>query len=243
MQDCTMRRRDLLTGFALAATAAQSQQPSPETVYIPTVQRVEDRKFLHDFMDDFSFADLVTAAPTIRITHIPVVLDRKTGPYGTIYGHISRNNPQQQAFDGKAQAVLVFHGPESYISPTWYAKAESVPTWNFAIVHASGKLKPITDKADLHELLANLIHKFEGRYPQSTYDFSKLPDSYVYPLMGGIIGFEMQIEELEEKCKLGQERSEVDRQSIVKHLATAWHEPTMAEFTAAFYERQKKSSG
>lgn len=169
----------MLTGLALAATAAQTQQPSPETVYIPAVQRVEDRKFLHDFMDDFPFVDLVTASPTIRITHIPVVLDRKAGPYGTIYGHIARNNPQQQTFDGKTQAVIVFHGPESYISPTWYEKPESVPTWNFAVVHASGKLKPIADKANLHELLANLIHKFEGRYPQSAYDFSKLPDSYV----------------------------------------------------------------
>ena len=128
----------------------------------------------------------------------------------------------------------MFHGPESYISPNWYEKAEAVPTWNFAVVHASGRLKPITGKTELHELLANLIHKFESRYPQSTYDFSKLPDSYVYPMIGGIIGFEMQIDEIEGKCKLGQDRSEADRHSIVKHLETAWREPSMAEFTAEF---------
>lgn len=238
-----MKRRDLLAGFAVAATGLEGQQPGPETVYIPKVQRVEDRQFLHDVMDEFSFVDLVTATPTIRITHIPVVLDRKKGPYGTIIGHISKNNPQQQAFDGAVPAVIVFHGPESYISPTWYAKAEAVPTWNFAVVHASGKLKAITEKAALHELLANLIHKFEGRYPSSTYDFSKLPDNYVYPMMGGIVGFEMQIDGLEGKFKLGHDRSEEDRQSIVKHLPGAWHEPTMAEFTAAFYERQKKAAG
>jgi transcriptional regulator len=235
-----MRRRDLLAGLALAATAAESQQPNPESVYIPPVQKVEDRKFLHDFMDEFSFADLITASPSIRITHIPVLLDRGAGPYGTIIGHISRNNAQQQAFDGKSPAVIVFHGPESYISPTWYAKTEAVPTWNFAVVHASGKLKPITDKPALHDLLAQLIHKFEGRYPQSTYDFSKLPDNYVYPMIGGIIGFEMQIEGLEGKCKLGQERSDADKEGILKHLPTAWHEPTITEFTANFYEHQKK---
>jgi len=239
-----MNRRDLLATLALGAvTNLEAQQPGPETVYIPKVQRVEDRKFLHDFMDEFSFVDLITATPTIRITHIPCVLDRKKGAYGTIYGHISKNNPQQQAFDGAAPAVIVFHGPESYISPTWYSKTEAVPTWNFAVVHASGKLKAITDKTALHELLANLIHKFEGRYPGSTYDFSKLPDNYVYPMIGGIVGFEMEIEGIEGKCKLGQDRSEEDRQSIVKHLPTAWHEPTMAEFTAAFYERQKKAAG
>jgi transcriptional regulator len=238
-----MNRRDLLSTLALVGAVAEGQQSasSPETVYIPKVQRVEDRKFLHDFMDEFSFADLVTAAPTIRITHIPVILDRDIGPYGTIYGHISKNNTQQQAFDGNAQAVIVFHGPESYISPTWYEKAEAVPTWNFAVVHASGKLKAVTDPKALHEFLGKLIHKFESRYPQSTYDFSKLPDTYVYPMINGIIGFEMKIEEIEGKCKLGQDRSEADRQSIVKHLTTAWREPSMSEFTANFYERQKKS--
>ena len=235
-----MKRRDLLAGLALAATAAESQQPSPESVYIPPVQKVEDRKFLHDFMDEFSFVDLVTANPTIRITHIPVLLDRTDGPYGTIFGHISRNNPQQQTFDGKSQAVIVFHGPESYISPTWYAKTEAVPTWNFAVVHASGKLNPITDKTALHDLLAKLIHKYEGRYPQSTYDFSKLPDGYVYPMVEHIIGFEMQIDELEGKCKVGQERSDADKEGILKHLPTAWRESSLAEFTAAFYQRQKK---
>jgi transcriptional regulator len=235
-----MKRRDLLAGLALAATAAEGQQPSPESVYIPPVQKVEDRKFLHDFMDEYSFVDLITANPTIRITHIPVLLDRTAGPYGAIIGHISRNNPQQQTFDGKSQAVIVFHGPESYISPTWYAKTEAVPTWNFAVVHASGKLKPITDKTALHDLLAKLIHKFEGRYPQSTYDFSKLPDNYVYPMIEHIIGFEMPIDELEGKCKVGQERSDADKEGILKHLPTAWREPSLAEFTAAFYERQKK---
>jgi len=235
-----MKRRDLLAGLALAATAGEAQQPSPESVYIPPVQKVEDRKFLHDFMDEFSFVDLVTANPTIRITHIPILLDRTAGPYGTIIGHISRNNPQQQTFDGKSQAVIVFHGPESYISPAWYAKTEAVPTWNFAVVHASGKLKPITDKTALHDLLAKLIHKFEGRYPQSTYDFSKLPDGYVYPMIEHIIGFEMQIDELEGKCKVGQERSDADKAGILKNLPTAWREPSLAEFTAAFYERQKK---
>jgi len=237
-----MKRRDLLAGFALAATAAENQQPGPETVYIPAVQRVEDRKFLHDFMDDFSFVDLITASPTIRITHIPILLDRTAGPYGTLIGHISRNNPQMQTFDGKTPAVIVFHGPESYISPTWYTKTQAVPTWNFAVVHATGKPKPINETAALHQLLANLIHKFESRYPQSTYDFAKLPNTYVYPMIEHIIGFEMALEGLEGKFKLGHDRSPEDREGILKHLPTAWHEPTMTEFTAAFYERQKKLS-
>src|SRR5262249_46648648 len=182
-----------------------------------------------------------TASPSIRITHIPTLLDRKAGPYGTIYGHISRNNPQNQTFDGRQPAVIVFRGPHSYISPTWYAKTEAVPTWNFAVAHAGGKLKPISEKKALHDLLARLIKKFEGRYSESTYDFEKLPESYVYGMLGGIVGFEMQIETIEGKFKLGQERSEADKAGILKNLETAKKEPAIRDFTAAFYERVKKA--
>src|SRR3981081_2830357 len=135
-----MKRRDLIAAFALASTAAEGQQPSGETLYIPKAHLVADRKLLHDVMDDYAFVDLVTAVPSIRITHIPTLLDRNAGAYGTIYGHISRSNPQSQTFDGRHPAVVVFRGPHAYISPTWYAKSEAVPTWNFAVVHASGKL-------------------------------------------------------------------------------------------------------
>jgi len=235
-----MKRRDLLAGLTIAAAAAEGQQRGSESLYIPKAHLVEDRKLLHDFMDDYSFVDLVTATPSIRITHIPVLLDRKAGAYGTIFGHISRSNPQSETFDGRQPAVIVFRGPHSYISPAWYAKTEAVPTWNFAVAHASGTLRAITDKKALHDLLAKLIAKFENRYVQSTYDFAKLPDSYVYGMIGGIIGFEMQIESIEGKFKLGQERSETDKAGILKNLQSAKQDPSIREFTAGFYERVKK---
>jgi len=230
-----MHRRDLLLGIAAAGLPLDAQEPPPGSLYIPKPHLVEDRKFLHDFMDEFAFADLVTSALAIRITHIPVLLDRAAGPYGTIYGHIARHNPQSECFNGHDPAVIVFHGPHSYISPTWYAKPESVPTWNFAVVHASGRLKPIADPEPLHGLLAKLITKFEG--PASAYDFAKLPASYVNGMLGGIIGFEMQVELLEGKFKLGQDRSEADKESIVKNLRNVKPERSIADLTAAFYQR------
>ena len=140
-----MKRRDLFAGIAWAAAGARGQQSAAESLYIPKAHRIEDRALLLDFMDEYPFVEVVTAAPSLRITHIPVLLDRKTGAYGTLFGHMSRNNPQSQAFDGRQSAVVVFRGPHSYISPSWYARAEGVPTWNFAVVHASGKPKPIED--------------------------------------------------------------------------------------------------
>src|SRR5262245_57291471 len=219
-----MNRRALLASLPFAGLPARPQQPAPSpassSLYIPKPHLVEDRRFLHDFMEEFSFVDLVTAAPTPRITHIPVWLDREAGRYGTIHGHLSRQNPQTKTFDGSQQGVIVFRGPHGYISPTWYAKTDVVPTWNFAVVHATGKLRPVTDRKDLHDLLARLIRKFES-YEGTGYDFMKISDTYKYGLMGGIIGFEMEIELLEGKFKLGQERSAADRESLLKNLATA----------------------
>jgi transcriptional regulator len=234
-----MKRRDVFAGLAFAVAGAAPAQQQAESLYIPKPHLVEDRTLLHNFMDEYAFVDVVTASNSIRITHIPVLLDRSAGQYGTLYGHLSRNNPQSQTFNGRQGAVIVFRGPHSYISPTWYAKTEAVPTWNFAVVHASGRPKPITDKKQLHDLLARLIKKFEDRYGQGSYDFSALPDSYISGMLGGIVGFEMPIESLAGKFKLGQERSEADKAGILQHLDGANHDRSLRELTADFYDRVK----
>jgi transcriptional regulator len=230
-----MNRRNLLLALAAAGLDLKAQDPSPGSLYIPKPQLVEDRKLLQGLMDEYAFADLITASPGIRVTHIPTFLNRTAAPYGTVFGHISRQNPQSKVFDGSQPAVIVFRGPHSYISPTWYSKPEAVPTWNFAVVHATGRPKAITEPKALHALLAQLIAKFEG--PGSAYNFGKLPDSYVNGLMGGIVGFEMQVELLEGKFKLGQERNDADKQAILKGLESARYARSMYEFTAEFYKR------
>ena len=235
-------RRMMLAALASGGSSLLAEEPTgvAPTLYIPKAQQVEDRKFLHDFMEEYSFVDLITSAPTLRITHIPVILDHTVGAYGKILGHVSRQNPQHQAFNGQQTGIIVFRGAHGYISPTWYAKADVVPTWNFAVVHATGKLSAITEKPALHSLLAKLIDKFES-YQGSGYDFSKLPDSYVSPMMGGIVGFEMPIESLEGKFKLGQERSDVDKQSILEHLRQPKRvEPSLYDLSANFYKRSQE---
>jgi transcriptional regulator len=231
-----MNRRDLVAGLAATGLGTAAEEREHQSLYIPRPHLVEDRKLLHDFMDEFPFVELVTASPEIRITHIPVMLDRNSGSYGTLYGHVSRQNPQGAAFDGRQAAVIVFRGPHSYISPTWYARTDVVPTWNFAVVHATGKLKAITEKKSLHDLLAKLIVKFE-EYEKSAYDFSKLPESYKYGMIAGIVGFEMKIERLEGKFKLGQERSAADKEGILRNLRSAKPSRSIHDLTASFYER------
>ena len=239
-----MNRRQLLTGVLAAPMAlgldleAQEGGAPDPSLYIPKAHLVEDRAFLHDFMDEYAFVDLVTTSPTLRITHIPTFLERASGRFGTVFGHISAQNPQRAALDGMHPAVIVFRGPHGYISPAWYGKKDVVPTWNFAVVHVSGRPRMIDGPDATRALLARLIRKFETKSGTS-YDFDSLPADYVAGMMKGIVPFSMEIDAIEGKFKLGQERQAADRDGVVQHLQTAKpHERTLRELTEAFYARK-----
>jgi transcriptional regulator len=232
--NASTKRRHLLAALGLTGLRATAQPA--ESLYIPKPHLVDDRRFLHDFMDEFSFVDLVTVSPTLRITHIPVWLDRTAGAYGTIYGHIARRNPQSAAFDGAQTGVVVFRGPHGYISPAWYAKAGNVvPTWNFAVVHATGKVRPVAGKKELNALLTKLIAKNE-RYEGTSYDFATVDGKYKDGMMENIIGFELAIELLEGKFKLGQERNQPDKDALLSGLKGAKAPRSLRDFTASFYK-------
>lgn len=235
-----MKRRALIAGIASGAAVPAQTRQDAATLYIPSAHRVEDLQLLHETLEEYPFMELVTAAPDLRITHLPVWLDRKAGESGTLHGHIARNNPQTAAIEAGAGATIVCKGPDAYISPTWYTNQRAVPTWNFASVHASGKLEPVTNPEALFELLATLVAKSEGKYGQGGYDFRALPRAYVDGMMPGIIGFRLKIGLLEGKFKLGQERSQADRESILRHLESAKPDRPLSSLTAAFYRRPKK---
>ncbi len=241
-----MDRRELLLGLLAGTTllgggaaegTEQGSAPDP-SVYIPKAHLVEDRAFLHAFMDEFSFVDLVTTTPTLRITHIPSVLDRTKGKFGTIFGHISALNDQKKAITGGERAVVVFRGPHGYVSPGWLvtpAGRTGVPTWNFAVVHATGRMVPIDEPARKHALLTTLIKKYETKIGGTDYDFSTLPMDDVLNRMKGIQPFELEIEALEGKFKLFQERPEPDRQAMLPKLEV-YTERSLHDFTAYFYK-------
>ena len=245
-------RRSLLTamlgGMALlgpdadvAATALQGEPPDP-SVYIPKAHLVQDRSFLHAFMDEFSFVDLVSTTPTLRITHIPSVLDRAAGRYGTIVGHISAANEQVQAIRAGARAVVVFRGPHGYVSPGWLttpAARNGVPTWNFAVVHATGRFKAIDEPAQKHALLSSLIRKYEAAIGGTAYDFAALPMDDVLARAMGIQPFSIEIEALEGKFKLFQERPEPDKAAVLPRL-DIYRERSLRAFTEYFYQTAPK---
>lgn len=214
----------------------QEHQGQKRSLYIPAHHAVQDVALLHEFMDEFPFVELITAGTELRISHIPVLLDRDRGRLGTVYGHVARQNPQATMFGGDESAVVVFRGPHMYISPSWYANPNTVPTWNYAAVHATGKLRAVEETTEKGELLRRLVERFEDK-PRTGYDLTALPAATLEALLANIAVFAMEVDGLEGKFKLGQERSEADRQGILRHLPDAPQERTLLALTAAFYER------
>src|SRR5258705_63406 len=130
-------------------------------MHLPRLFTVEDVPALHGFMEQFSFASLVTQHEgNLIASHIPFVLDRDAGASGRLRGHVAVRNPQLAHLKSGSEALVMFQGPHAYISPSWYAAQENVPTWNYIAVHAYGRARML-DRAGLIILLKDLVHQNE----------------------------------------------------------------------------------
>jgi transcriptional regulator len=187
-------------------------------MYIPKSFREEDPALLHDLMQRYNFAALVTQHEgALFATHLPFMLDTQRGPHGTLLAHMARANPQWQDFADGREALVIFQGAHTYISPAWCEVAPSVPTWNYAVIHAYGVPQVIEDRDRLYAMLESLVDTHEAaRIPPWRME---LPDDYVDRMLRAIVGFEIQITRLEGKLKLSQNRPEGDRRRVVAELA------------------------
>ena len=229
-------RRDFLIGMTMAAMPGQV--PEQGTIYIPERHSEKDRACLLDFIEEFSFAMVVTGQPAVQITNVPTILERAPEGWGKIWWHLAKANPQNEAM--KSQTTIVFHGPHQYISPNWYRTNNAVPTWNFAVVHVTGSPRRIDDDAAVAAGLRRLVMRNEGKYGGGgAWDYDQLAASQLQGLRGGIVAYEMAIARVEAKFKLGQERSEQDREGVLKGLARAPRQRDLLALTKEYYSRQK----
>jgi transcriptional regulator len=192
-------------------------------MYTPRAFRVEDTGEAHALMRAHPFATLVTHGEGgIVATHLPTVLKVDgAGPLGRIECHVARPNPQWRTFAADAEALMIYQGPEAYIRPGWYpSKAEHakvVPTWNYAAVHAYGKLEAVEDKVWLLAHVSELTDQQELPHaaPWATAD---APAGFLDALARGIVGFRLTIARLEAKAKMSQNRPDQDRAGVVRGL-------------------------
>jgi transcriptional regulator len=193
-------------------------------MYTPPLFKVEDVAEAHALMRAKPFATLVTnGSEGLYATHLPTVLKTDgAGPLGRIECHVARPNPHWKTFAPDADALMIFQGPEAYIRPGWYpSKAEHgkvVPTWNYAVVHAYGRLETVEDPAWLLAHVSELTRQQEAPHeaPWATTD---APESYLAVMARGIVGLKLAITRLEAKVKMSQNREAHDRAGVVQGLA------------------------
>jgi len=189
-------------------------------MYVPESFKEDRIDVLHDAIRHAGLATLVSLTTDGLIaSHVPLLIDPEPAAYGTLLGHLARPNPQARGAVGDALAI--FLGPDSYITPSWYAtKRETgkvVPTWNYVAVHASGPLEFVDDPEHAREHITQLTHRFEqGRaIPWAPSD---APEDFIASLVRGIIGFRLTIQRLEGKWKMGQNRPLADRLGVAEGL-------------------------
>lgn len=185
-------------------------------MYIPRAFHEQDESRLLALMSQYGFATLVTSDKGVPFaTHLPLLTERDAEGRLVLVGHVARANPQWQSFSREGEVLAIFHGPHAYVSPSCYT-APSVPTWNYAVVHAYGTPSIVEEPAKLLSSLRQLASKYEagGERPWSPDD----AEAVVGPLLKGIVGFEIAITRLEGKFKLGQNRNEQDYNGVMRFV-------------------------
>jgi transcriptional regulator len=193
-------------------------------MYTPKDFRVDDLAILHADMRQNTLAALISITPTgLVATHLPILLDEHHGPNGTILGHVSRANLQWQQSDPTAEALIIFTGPDTYVTPSWYpAKQETgrvVPTWNYAAIHVYGKLTFFEDPERLRDIVTRLTNQHEASFPQP-WQVTDAPPNFIDSQLKAIVGFELPILRIEGKRKFNQNRSAEDRAGVINGLRT-----------------------
>lgn len=183
-------------------------------MYSPPYNRVEERRELLEFMRANSFALLVTATGGAPLaSHLPVmVADGEAGI--VIHSHMAKNNPQWQEFF-EDEVLVVFAGPHAYVSPRWYEQTERVPTWNYAAVHAYGKVAVSAERKAKHAAQRELVAQLD---PQWLPKFDALRAEYVENMLNGIVTFDIAVTRLETRWKLSQNRGRREQELIAAEL-------------------------
>jgi len=194
-------------------------------VYVPSRNAEHRPQVMLEYMEAHPLATLVTSSSEGLIaTHLPLLVDRARGAFGTLAGHIARANPQQRQAREGDEALVIFSGHDAYITPAFYAtKARDgkvVPTWNYVAVHAYGALRYVSDPTLLRRHLEALTSRHESAREQP-WSVDDAPASYIERQMGAIVGVEIEITRLEGKWKMSQNRSADDIDGVIAGLAAS----------------------
>lgn len=206
-------------------------------MYNPKVFREDRLDLLHAMMRAHPLATLVTSGRHGLMANLVPFSLSEEGDKGTLCAHVARGNSQLGALREGEEALVIFQGPEAYITPSWYASkaenGEAVPTWNYTMVQARGIPRVIEDHAWLRTQVEALTDAQESMR-SDPWRVSDAPEGFITSLLNGIVGIEIPIDHLEGKWKVSQNRSEGDRQGVQEGLR---HEKVCDAMAALVAER------
>ena len=184
-------------------------------VYLPEHFAESRPEAMHRLIAAFPLATLVTlGSDGIVANHIPLLLDLNRGEFGTLIGHVARSNEVWRESNHDGESLAVFQSADAYISPNWYAsKAEThevVPTWNYAVVHAHGRMIVHDDEKWVRGVVGRLTKAMEASRPVP-WKMADAPAGYLRGMLGNIVGIEMPVSRMIGKWKVSQNRSDADR--------------------------------
>ena len=189
-------------------------------MYLPKHFEVTDPEILADLIEKYPLAALIgSIGDTMEINHLPLMLSKDRS---RLFGHVAKANPLLKiAEQAVPNLTAVFNGPNAYITPSWYlTKKETgkvVPTWNYAVVHAQGKMSVIQDNSWLHGHVTQMTNTHEPTY-QSLWKVDDAPDEYIQMMLNAIVGIEIEITSLVGKFKLSQNRPAQDYEAVLNEL-------------------------
>ncbi|MCE9521005.1 MAG: FMN-binding negative transcriptional regulator [Alphaproteobacteria bacterium] len=184
-------------------------------MYIPKHFAMDALSDQHALIEACDFGVVVShGADGLFATHIPLMLKRDEGAFGTLYGHLARSNPHVGLL-GTA-ALVVFSGPHAYVSPSWFSdRSMNVPTWNYSAVHCSGV--PQATGGDQLVHLREMAQRYEAARP-SGWSVDELKADMRESLPRGIVTFRMEIARIEGKAKLSQNKPRGERERVIEGL-------------------------
>ena len=191
-------------------------------MYQPAHHREDRLEVQHALIESHPFGLLISVGAEGPVANaLPFLLQRQTGPYGLLQAHMARGNSQWKELEGQ-NVLTVFQGPQAYVSPSFYeTKRETgkvVPTWNYAMVQARGIARVRADTAWLDVQIERLTSKHEANRAHR-WAVSDAPRTYIESQLRGIVGVEIEIESIEGKWKVSQNRQETDRRGVAEGLS------------------------
>lgn len=191
-------------------------------MYLPSPYSESRPEELHRLIREYPLGLLVTrGAAGLEANHLPFLFDESPGSCGTLLAHVARANPVWQEVGDGDEVLVVFRGPQGYISPNWYpSKHEThrhVPTWNYEAVHAHGRIQVRDDERFVRGVVARLTREHESGEPRP-WKLGDAPADYLAEHLGQIVGIELTLTRLEGKRKLSQNRDARDFEGTVRAL-------------------------